>query len=291
MAKRYKRINNDNGLAFLVLMGLVGIWSAVIGLITFIQQNSIIILIILGIILFIILFFKIFSIIRKKKNLNKIIEDYKNTPYFIDTKLPYSNLPKDRGTLFEIEIYDRLRSEFKNDIQIIHNLLIPKINTVNEYSEIDLIAIHVSGIYVIEVKNYSGPVTGKDDDEYWKPFVQDVDNNNQQSYKQNFAIKGFSQYGLYNPIKQNEGHIQSLSALVPNSYINKLIFSDTMLIGPSMHPKIHSFDSFVEFLKMNQSKKYTAYDLISIKENLIKLNVTDSRAIQLHKARIKSMMK
>jgi hypothetical protein len=286
MAKRYKRINNDNGLAILVLMGLVGIWSAVIGVITFIQQNSIIILIILGIILFIILFFMIFSIIRKKKNLNKIIEEYKNTPYFIDTKLPFSDLPKDRGTLFEIEIYDRLKSEFKNDIQIIHNLLIPKINAVNEYSEIDLIAIHFSGIYVIEVKNYSGPVTGKDEDEYWKPYVQDVDNNNQQSYKQNFAIKGFSQYGLYNPIKQNEGHIQSLVALVPNSYINKVIFSDTMLIGPSMHPKIFSMSGFVDFLKKTTSQKYNAYDLTKIKESILKVKVTDPGALSLHKARL-----
>jgi hypothetical protein len=286
MRKRRRFSKNNSGLVFLVLIAIVTIWSTISSIATFIQQNIILIIILVGLIFFIFVLSIVFSDVIKWIKINKVTKNYLNTPYFIDNKVPFSRLRKDKGSLFEIEIYDRLKNEFKNDIQIIHNLLIPKLNSVNEYSEIDLIAIHTSGIYIIEAKNFSGPVTGKDDDDYWKPFVEDVDRFNKQGYKQNYAIKGFNQYGLYNPIKQNEEHIRSLNALIPNSYSNKVIFSDSMLIGRSNHPKIHSISELIELLRKTQIIKYNSNELVTIKENILKIKVTDPRAINLHIARL-----
>ncbi len=269
-----------------MLIGLAGIWSGIIAIASFIQENSQTLLFLVVFILFVIVVFSILSSIRKTNQKKKVSQAYEATPYFLETKTPYQLLPTDKGNLFEIEIFNRIKNEFKNDIQLIHNLLIPKLNAVNEYSEIDLVAIHVSGIYVIEVKNYSGPVSGKDEDDYWKPYIQDTDNNNRQIYIQNYAIKGFNQYGLYNPIKQNEGHINSLNALISNIYINKVVFSNSMLIGPSLHPKIHSVDGLVEFLKKSPNKKYSAYDLDPTKDKMLSIKITDPRAINLHIVRL-----
>jgi hypothetical protein len=89
-----------------------------------------------------------------------------------------------------------------------------------------------------------------------------------------------------NPIKQNQGHIDSLCSLISYQFINKVVFSNSMLIGPSSHPKIHSLDSFAKLLKTTSEKKYSPLELEEMFKNLSSLNITDPRAIKLHTARL-----
>ncbi len=287
MARRYRR-NNDAGVIFLILVAISVIWQFFIGVINFIQGNSGPILIGVGLIVSLILVIVIIRSSFKAKKIKQIVSAYEATPFFLDYKTPYKNLPKDRGHLFEIEIYNRLKLEFGSTIFIHHNLLIPKLNAVNEYSEIDLVVLHTTGIYVVEVKNLSGPVTGNDDQEYCKPFVKSTNENGQSTYDQNFAIKGFTSFGLYNPIKQNDYHIISLNALLPGQYINKVIFSDSMLIGTSRHPKIHSLNEFINILKSQNLNKYNLIDLKRIYDQISQIKVTDPNALELHTARLKA---
>jgi len=287
MARRYRR-NNDAGIIFMIFVAISLIWQFFIGVINFIQGNSEPILIGLGLIALIIIIILILRSSYKAKRFKQLLSEYESTPYYVDYKVPYKLLAKDRGRVFEIEIYNRLKKEFGNSIFIHLNLLIPKSNAINEYSEIDLVVLHTSGIYVVEVKNLSGPVTGNDDQEYWKPFVKSTNENGQSTYDQNFAIKGFNNFGLYNPIRQNEYHILSLNALIPGQYINKIIFSDSMLVGTSRHPKIHSLNDFITLLKNQSTIKYNSIELKRIYDQISRIKVTDPTALQLHTARLKS---
>lgn len=280
MARRNHR-NEDSGIALLIifLLGTIGTVLSALG--NFINNYGIYILIILIIVVIYYVVKTVLAVIKK----NKIIQLYKKSPYYLENKIAYKTIPVNRGITFEIEIYNRLKYEFKENVQIIHSILIPKVNAVNEYAEIDLIVIHTSGIYVVEAKNFSGPVSGKDDEMYWRPYLEVRNENNELFFKQNFAIKGFSKFGLYNPIWQNESHIQSLNSLFQNYYSNIVIFSNTMLLGHSRHPKIHSLNDFVDLIKLNNSQKYLTQELIDLKKKIISLKVTDPKAIKLHLAR------
>ncbi|WP_180953856.1 nuclease-related domain-containing protein [Bacillus sp. M6-12] len=80
-------------------------------------------------------------------------------------------------------------------------------------TEIDVLFIHETGIYVIESKNYSGWIFGHESDKNWT---------------QTFP-NGHKEY-FYNPIKQNEGHMKALKNLltfVPNRYFTSfIVFSE-----------------------------------------------------------------
>lgn len=65
------------------------------------------------------------------------------------------------------------------------------------YTEVDLILLHESGIYVIESKNYSGWIFGSEDQKNW---TQSLPSHGGKSKKIRF----------FNPIMQNKGHLKSL---------------------------------------------------------------------------------
>lgn len=73
--------------------------------------------------------------------------------------------------------------------KILKNVYIPK--NESESSEIDVVYITTKGIFVIESKNLSGWIFGKEKDQYWTSSLP--------------AGKGKSiKNKFYNPIKQNE---------------------------------------------------------------------------------------
>lgn len=93
----------------------------------------------------------------------------------------------------------------------LRNLYIPKID--GGTTEIDTLVISVSGLYILETKNYRGWIYG---DESWSDWTV--------SYSRE------KKYPLYNPIKQNAAHIRALSALLPDIstdvFFSFIVFSD-----------------------------------------------------------------
>ncbi len=75
-----------------------------------------------------------------------------------------------------------LQVEYGNTVQIDHIL-------INEY-----------GVFVIETKNYKGVVYGTEGKSYWRQYLK----------KKSFTF--------YNPIKQNESHIQHLKEMFGKKY-------------------------------------------------------------------------
>ena len=77
------------------------------------------------------------------------------------------------------------------DKYLIPNIYLEKKN--NETTEIDLIMIYKGGILVFEIKNYNGWIYGNEKNMYWN-----------QTFNKN------SKYKFYNPIWQNQQHINEV---------------------------------------------------------------------------------
>lgn len=94
-----------------------------------------------------------------------------------------------KGRLGEYKVYEALRS-VPGKKRFLFNALLPLGEAT---SELDLIMLHATGIYVIESKNYGGYIRGSDDFQNWKQ-----------------QFKGKPDF-FYSPVLQNEGHVKALS--------------------------------------------------------------------------------
>lgn len=97
---------------------------------------------------------------------------------------------------------EKLVKDFLSDRKegkLINNLLIKVHGT---YAQIDHVYITNTAIYVIETKNYSGTIYGKEVDDRWT-----------------CVYKGGVKHSLYNPIKQNSTHIVRLRELIQNDNV------------------------------------------------------------------------
>lgn len=83
--------------------------------------------------------------------------------------------------------------------KLINNLLIKVHGT---YAQIDHVYITNTAIYVIETKNYSGTIYGKETDDKWTCVYRN-------------GVK----HSLYNPVKQNDTHIARLRELLQDDSI------------------------------------------------------------------------
>ena len=102
-----------------------------------------------------------------------------------------------KGYYGEFLLFCELYRILTGNGKILMNLNVPISNS--KTTEIDLILIHETGLYVFEIKHYKGTIYGKDTDKVWTQYFRTVKNNT-------FA----------NPIKQNEYHIEALKKLFPN---------------------------------------------------------------------------
>ena len=90
------------------------------------------------------------------------------------------------------------------------NVYLPKEDGTT--TEIDLIMITATGIYVFESKNYSGWIFGDENTKFWTQ-----------------SLKGGKKYRFYNPIWQNKKHISVLKKhlrLDNNVFRSYIIFSE-----------------------------------------------------------------
>jgi predicted RNA-binding Zn-ribbon protein involved in translation (DUF1610 family) len=117
-------------------------------------------------------------------------------------------LPKIKGYLGEKDVSNRLSKLNLSNYKIINNLML---QVGNKTTQIDHIVVSNYGIFVIETKNYKGWIMGTEFDEYWKKII----------YKRKEK--------LYNPIKQNYGHIMALKEVLKDfkdlNYISIVVFT------------------------------------------------------------------
>lgn len=128
---------------------------------------------------------------------------YKKTEYYKQTHLSYKEMKSDVGRVGEYKIFNMLNSTSDNK-KFIFNCYLPKDD--EETTEVDVIMIHNSGVYIFESKNYSGWIFGTDNHIMW---TQTLPVGRNKSQKFNF----------YNPVMQNNLHIKWLSRYLNDSNI------------------------------------------------------------------------
>ena len=133
-------------------------------------------------ILAIIIDFTIYYLKKKK---------YEKTEYYLQTKIPYGSVRFDKGRLGEFYTYRYLKI-LEGYKRFLFNVYLPKEN--GETTEIDVILLHETGIYVFESKNYSGWIFGTETQQYW---TQTLPVGKGKSQKTKF----------FNPIIQNKVHL------------------------------------------------------------------------------------
>ncbi|MCL6605293.1 MAG: NERD domain-containing protein [Paenibacillus sp.] len=176
---------------------------------------------------------------------------------------------------------DQLPKECKS----LSDLLLPSPKSRTGYAQIDHIVISPYCLFVIETKNYNGEIKGGRTDQQWS-----VSNR----------------YKMYNPLKQNYGHIKAIESLIQGVAAVKFIsmVSFTMRCRFSIDPelrKIYSDELVVydvelsEFIsrKLLSLKTGTSEPPISaaqaqtIYDHLVQANITDAEIRKLHVQRIK----
>ena len=134
------------------------------------------------------------------------VENYQKTDYYQSTHRDYSETFHDKGNYGEFLLYKYLQKYVSEGAKLIYNCYLPKDN--GETTEVDMIMIHSSGIYVFESKNYSGWIFGS---EYQNNWTQTLPSGRRAS-KEHF----------FNPIMQNKVHIKWIENIIGE---NKPIYS------------------------------------------------------------------
>lgn len=125
-----------------------------------------------------------------------IIKEYQKSEYFKITHIPYFRMRSDSGRLGEYYTYKYL-TRLPGKKRFLFNCYIPDENDIT--TEIDVLLIHESGIYVFESKNYSGWIFGSENQKQWTQSLA-AGRGKGKSRKKSF----------FNPIWQNKKHINWL---------------------------------------------------------------------------------
>ncbi len=135
---------------------------------------------------------------------------YKRSGYKEASDKNFWAVVSDRGCYGEFLTFSHLE-KLEGYHKLLTNLYIPKQD--GSTTEIDLIMISESGIYVFESKNYSGWIFGDEKNKNWAQ-----------------TLPGKQKNQFYNPIWQNNGHISALKSLlaIDNDlvYRSYIVFSE-----------------------------------------------------------------
>jgi len=176
--------------------------------------------------------------------------------------------PAIRGTIGESRVSNRLNKLQGEKYRVINDVLI---KTGDRSSQIDHIIISIYGIFVIETKNYSGWIHGNEDAQYWMQTI----------YKQK---KQF-----YNPIRQNQGHINTLKKIL-SDYQNITTYHSIIVFTGSAELKnvqtttpVVYYEEIVDTIR-NQSKAYclSVEQVKNIADRLNKINIHDKDTKKAH---------
>lgn len=176
---------------------------------------------------------------------------------------------KMRGRNGESKVNNCLRKFKGKDFAKAKDIMLP---FRGKTSQVDNLLISRYGIFVIETKNYTGIIKGRETSPKWlQVFPNSVQNPRE----------------FYNPIWQNEGHIKGLKSLLGHSfpnlqYHNIVVFSNECT--PPVIPNVVNLKELQSTIKakMNGSPVLSIEDVKAIKKFIDKNNIKDSQKRSEH---------
>ena len=130
-----------------------------------------------------------------------LVLPYWSSTYYKSTRKSFFELNQDTGAYGEYLCYLQLKSYEREGARFLFNCYLPR--EKDDTTEIDVMMISHSGIFVLESKNYSGWIFGSETRKNWTQSLP----NRRGSIKNHF----------YNPIMQNRNHIKWLRKQVDES--------------------------------------------------------------------------
>ena len=210
----------------------------------------------------------VFYVIQKKQ--------YEKTEYYTQTKTPYFQMIFDKGRLGEFYTYKNLKT-LKGYKKYLFNLYLPKAN--GETTELDVVLLHESGIYVFESKNYSGWIFGSETQQYW---TQTLPSGKGKSQKKRF----------FNPIIQNKVHLKWLQNFLADQtlpFYSYIVFSERctlkdITLTSKKHHVVKRYD-LLSAVRQNAKKKkkiLSSEKIDVLYKKLYPLTQADKAAKMLH---------
>lgn len=180
--------------------------------------------------------------------------------------------PKLRGYMGEFWVKRVLQKLSSHDYFVMNDIMLKdELGT----HQIDHIVLSNKGIFVIEMKNYYGLIKGREYDSKWCQYL------------------GKNKFFFNNPIHQNFGHIKCLSSLLnieEKHFISIVVFSNQV----KLKVQSRSIVTQVEFLKStieNFSKENTEFDIYTLKEKILSININDKKQRKTHVKSIRQKMR
>ena len=120
----------------------------------------------------------------------------------------------------------------------IHNIVI---GNEEKTSQLDLVMVHTTGVYMVEVKNITGRIYGYRKQKYWKAYYN------------------YRPFDMYNPVFQNEGHIRNLLKMgdMPVALTDKVF---NLVVIPD---EAELVSDAVEVIRESE-----VYDIVYVKEDV-----------------------
>jgi len=179
--------------------------------------------------------------------------------------------PQIKGFFGEKTVSTFLSTLDPTKYQIINDLMIP---VGQKTTQIYHVVVSNYGIFVIETKNYKGWILGNEYDEYWTQVI----------YKRRER--------LYNPIKQNSGHIRALANVLKE--FPNLKFISIVAFTTKSDLKVKTTTDVVYTIHIVSTiKKYTEICIpdeikTQIYSKLVNLNIEGREAKKNHIKSIKN---
>lgn len=180
--------------------------------------------------------------------------------------------PKFRGYMGEFWVKLELKKLSKKEYIILNDIMLRDRNGTHQ---IDHLVISKYGIFVIEMKNYYGLITGNEYKDNWCQHL------------------GRKKYFFKNPIHQNYGHIKSLEEILNldnNIFISIVCFSNQAKMRVDNKSIVVQLEQLLNTIK-SFNKIILEKEIDIIANNIISLNITSKEERRKHIKGIKDKIK
>lgn len=180
--------------------------------------------------------------------------------------------PKIRGFMGEFWVKMELSKLSKEDYIVLNDVMV---ESNNKTHQIDHIVLSKYGIFVIEMKNYYGLITGS---EYKDKWCQHLGKN--KSY-------------FLNPLHQNFGHVKALSDVLnldEKNFISIVCFSNQVKLRVDTKSCVTYLDYLVKEIK-TFNKEIVNNNIAELKDKLINFNIEDKQRRKTHVKDIRTKVK
>lgn len=147
-----------------------------------------------------------------------------------------------KGLIGEWRVRRMLQRHLDSKVyQLFSNLLLPTVD--GGTTQIDCVIISRYGIFVIEVKNMQGRISGSEKERFWTQQI------------------GSFRRGFQNPIHQNYKHLKTLQELTvirESCFISLIVFADKAVLADKLPENVVQGRELVQLIKIQRKRLLTA---------------------------------